>query len=332
MNQFIIIIFLFLFNCLANVQDKNLKNCKKEGEFFGAEDFSLDKESEILYISSHKRRDMKSIGELFFLDLKKENSGFQKIDTSLVKNFRPHGIHFQKLSGKKNLYVVSHPNLDEYNHSIEVFLIDKKITPIETMKSDFLVSPNDLFVLEDGKIFVSNDHNSNSKLIQLFADAFKMKTSKLSYFDGKKWSFLDSEMNLGNGVLVLEKNNKKFLYRASTTEEKIYEYELIFDKEKLNLKKGKIIELGTGPDNLEEYKGKILFAAHKSTFRFLWHASKEGRISPSEIIELNPETAELKTIYANKGNEISASATGIIHKNKLYISQVFDKSILVCEL
>ncbi len=332
MKQFLFILFILALNCLANVQEKKLKNCNMIGEFNGAEDLSLDKDSEILYISSHNRREVESLGELYFLDLKKNNFEFQKIESSTVKNFKPHGIHFQKVNGKKYLYVVSHPDLDAYKHSIEVFLIEKKIIHFQTIKSEFLISPNDLFVSNTGEIFVSNDHNSNSKFVQFFADAFKVKTAKLSYFDGKNWSFLDSEMNFGNGVIVLEKDKKKYLYRASTTEEKIYEYEMIYDTGKLSLKKANIFQFQTGPDNLEEYEGNILFAAHKSIYRFLWHSSKTGRLSPSEIILLNPNTGEEKKIYGNLGKEISASSVGIIHKNKLYIGQVFDKSILTCDL
>jgi hypothetical protein len=317
---------------MAQVNEIALKECKKINSVPGPEDFAFESKSNTFYISSHDRRNFDSLGNIYKLDLNKENAELIKLDTKYPKNFRPHGIAISQIGNRTLLYAVSHPNLKEYKHSIEIFEIQKdKLIFLETLYSETLTSPNDLFVTEQGKIFVSNDHSSSNQFMQLIEDAFRYKGADIAYYDGKKWTELGVKLNLGNGILVRKEKNKNFIYRASTTTEKIHKYEIQNLEDKISLKEVKVYELDSGPDNLEEHEGNIIFASHKSLFRFLSHANNPKNISPSQIWLLNPESSELKEIYANKGSEISASSTGFIFKNKLYISQVFEPFLLRCD-
>ena len=337
MKLFTAIAFLLLsllFNCYASVKPNPIEGCKRIQGTPGPEDIAIDRETGILYVSSHERRGALVDGKLFQINLNSTTEPVPiLIDTNYPKNFRPHGISLMKKNGKSLLYVISHVDLESPVHTIEVFQMEKtKTTHIETILSQTLISPNDLHVLSDGRIFVSNDRGSGSEFRAYMDVLFGIKRSQISYFDGKTWKLFQDGVTLGNGILYKKVNGKEYLYRAATTPEKIYKYELIQTGTETSLKEVKVLSFDTGPDNLEEdEEGNIYFAAHKSMFRFLKHKDNADYPSPSQIfvIDKNDSTKE---IYANDGTEIPSSSTGLKYKDRLYISQVFNPFILSCPL
>ncbi len=327
------LIGFFTINCFSHVDPKGSGNCEKLPGTPGPEDFAIDRESGILYISSHERREKDKTGFIFALDLKKDSKIPLKFDTNYPEKFAPHGIFFVNLSGAKKLYVISHPKLIGGNeHTIEIFKIEKdKLLHEATLKNELLLSPNDLFVTQDGKIFVSNDVPAGSQFGQIMHVLLRLNSSPISYYNGKEWSLLNEKTAFGNGILVKKENGKDYLYRSSHVYESILKYELNFSNSGIpQLKLVKKIELGSGPDNLEEEdNGNLLVAAHKSNMRFMSHAGNKEKTSPSQIFRIFPD-GSTKEIYANDGEEISAASTAISYKGKLFISQVFEPFILSC--
>jgi arylesterase / paraoxonase len=325
----------FFLNCFSHVEPKGSKNCERILGTPGPEDIAIDRESEILYISSHERREKNKTGYIFSLDLKKESKIPSKIDTNYPEKFAPHGIFFFKISGIKKLYVISHPKLvDGEGHTIEIFKIEKdKMIHEATLKNELLLSPNDLFVTQDGKIFVSNDVPSGGQFGQILHVLFRLNSSPISYYNGKKWSLLTEKTAFGNGILLQKESGKEYLYRSSHVYESVWKYELTYaGSGDPKLKLVKTIDLGSGPDNLEgEENGNLLVAAHKSNMRFMGHAGNKEKTSPSQVFRIFPDGA-IQEIYANDGEEISAASTGLSYKNKLFISQVFEPFILSCNM
>jgi arylesterase / paraoxonase len=320
-------------NCFSHVDPKGPKNCEKISGTPGPEDLAIDRETGILYISSHERREKNKTGYIYTLDLKKEAKAPVKIETNYPEKFAPHGIFFANVAGTKKLYVISHPKLIGGNeHTIEIFKIEKEKLIFEaTLKNELLLSPNDLFVTQDGKIFVSNDVPSGSQFGQIVHVLLRLNSSPISYYNGKDWSLLSEKTAFGNGILIKKENGKDYLYRSSHVYESVLKYELSYSSTGVpELKLVKKIELGSGADNLEEEEnGNILVAGHKSNMRFLGHAGNKEKTSPTQIFRIFAD-GTTKEIYANDGEEISGASTGLSYKNKLYISQVFDPFILSC--
>lgn len=323
-----------IFNCFAHVTPKNVEGCKKISGIPGPEDMALDRKNGILYVSSHERRIKGKTGKIYIVDLNQPSWKAKKALTEYPEKFTPHGMHLSKVKDELKLYVISHRNLEDDKHSIEVFSVDKENLKHErSLEDKLLESPNDLFVLPDGRIFVSNDHPKGSNFKKFMVDFFKIRSSKISYFDGNVWSLLSPETALGNGILVTKQKGKEILYWASTIEEKVFLFDIVYDslqKPKLNLKKE--IEFASGVDNLEkEESGKILVASHKSLFRFLRHSKSKDVTSPSQVFRFGYD-GNVKEIFGSDGEEISASSTAISYKDRLIISQVFDPFLLSCPL
>lgn len=326
---------LFTIHCFSHVDRKGPTNCEKISGTPGPEDLAIDRETGILYISSHERREKNKTGFLYTLDVKKEAKIPVKIETNYPDKFAPHGIFLATVLGVKKLYVLSHPKLIGGNeHTIEIFKIEKdKFIHEATLKNELLLSPNDLFVTQDGKIFVSNDVPAGVGLGQIVHVLLRLNSSPISYYNGKDWSLLSEKTAFGNGILIKKENGKDYLYRSSHVYESVLKYELSYPNTGApDLKLVKKIELGSGPDNLEEEEsGNILVAGHKSNMRFMAHAGNKEKTSPTQIFRIFAE-GTTKEIYANDGDEISAASTGLSYKNKLFISQVFEPFILSCTL
>jgi arylesterase / paraoxonase len=325
----------FTTNCFSHVDPIGSQSCEKITGTPGPEDLAIDRETGILYISSHERREKNKTGFLYTLDVKKEAKIPLKIETNYPEKFAPHGIFLATVLGVKKLYVISHPKLiGGSEHTIEIFKIEKdKLSFEATLKNDLLLSPNDLFVTQDGKIFVSNDVPAGVGFGQIMHVVLRLNSSPISYYNGKEWSLLNEKTAFGNGILIKKENGKDYLYRSSHVYESILKYELNYSKSgEPELKLIQKIGLGSGPDNLEEEEnGNILVAAHKSNMRFMAHAGNKEKTSPTQIFRIFTD-GTTKEIYANDGEEISAASTGLSFKNKLFISQVFEPFILSCNL
>ena len=332
MNKILFFLLPLLINCFANVKPISIDGCKQIQGVPGPEDMAIDRENGVLYISSHERRGKLVDGKIFQLNLSSSSEPIVTLmESNYPKNFRPHGMSLVKIGGKSLLYVISHFDIEKPIHTLEVFQIEKgKLTHKETISDQSFISPNDLHVVPDGRIFISNDRGTGSDFRSYFDALFGIKRALISYFDGKKWKVFENAVTLGNGILYKKIGDKEFLYRAATTPEKIYKYEILNKDGETYLQEVKVFSFDTGPDNLEEdEEGNIYFAAHRSMFRFLKHKDNIDYPSPSQVFVID-KNENVKELYANDGKEIPASSTALKYKNKLYISQVFNPFILSC--
>ncbi|WCL49263.1 hypothetical protein [Leptospira sp. GIMC2001] len=328
-------------------------NCQKIGQAPGPEDFELirAKSKDYLIVSSHERRIPNLNGGLFYLELKPNLSlsnsqgvGSQKNNPlvltplkvdSYPPNFRPHGISSTQVNGKNRLYVISHPKLENLAHTIEIFEEASgsqfSWKHIETLSSNKLMSPNDLFALPEGKLLISNDGTANL-FVTLIDLVFNLNTSDITYYENGKWYLLDQKIPFGNGIWYEENNEEKLIYRASHFDQSIYVYSARWIENSfpiLNLKYK--IPFSGGVDNLYKTEKGFYASIHPSNTDFLGHAKDKSKFSPSQIYRINlPRDSNL--IYSNLGDEISAASGAIAYGKTLFISQVFEDFILACDL
>ena len=303
----------------------------------GPEDLALQRSSKWLYVSSHDRRHAELTGQLFAIDLSKPDAELkpQALHVQYPPNFKPHGMSLVELGGKLRLYVVSHPLLEAAGekHTIEVFEgVGLNFTHVQTLKSPLLDSPNDVQALPDGRIFVSNDHSGAGPARRLWDDLLRNKTSRISYFDGKDWSYIGRPVAGGNGVLLNKESGKEYIYRSAFFENAVIKYEILKTEQgATDLHEVARINVASGPDNLElDEQGNMLVAVHPSVFRFLRHLASPSQKSPAQIMKINLANQQVEKVYANDGSEISAASTAVVLDKRMILSQVFDDFLLVC--
>lgn len=328
-------VFLIL-DCGGQIQEKPIAGCERISGTPGPEDLDLIRETSTVIVSSHERRNgLKDIGALFEVSLQDTNQKLEskKIETNYPENFRPHGISYAKVKGVDTLAVISHTLVDENPHTIEIFERSKvgKWTHTKTLSDPTLTSPNDIFMNEAGEIFASNDNGTSNAFRKYWDMIIRSARADIAYYDGKSFQALEVPVLLGNGIYIRKKGNEEVLYRSVFAEKAIRVYQVDRTAGKINLKYLESIAIGAGPDNImEDEKGMLWLAAHDSTYKFIRHVMNRTNLAPTRVFKINPENNEVTEVYANEGAEISAGSTGLVFKNKLLISQVFEDFLLVC--
>lgn len=329
------LVFLIL-NCGGQIQEKPIAGCERISGTPGPEDLDLIRDTSTVIVSSHERRNgLKDIGALFEVSLQDTNQKLEskKIETNYPENFRPHGISYAKVKGVDTLAVISHTLVDENPHTIEIFERSKagKWSHTKTLSDPTLTSPNDIFMNEAGEIFASNDNGTSNAFRKYWDMIIRSARADIAYYDGKSFQALEVPVLLGNGIYVRKNGNEELLYRSVFAEKAIRVYQVERTAGKINLKYLESIAIGAGPDNiLEDENGILWLAAHDSTYKFIRHVMNKTNLAPTRVFKINPENKEVTEVYANEGAEISAGSTGLVFKNKLLISQVFEDFLLVC--
>ncbi|MCB1177768.1 MAG: arylesterase [Leptospiraceae bacterium] len=333
MALFRFLIFIFFLNCFGNVKNIGNEDCSQIGGPPGPEDFVIDRENGIMYITSHERRKEGEFGSIYWIDLKQEEKKAYKFNMQYPSSFRPHGLSLANTKDGKKLYVISH--LDDYfgeAHAIEVFKIEKsKLVHEKSMTNEFIVSPNDLYVTDDERIFISNDHGNGGKISQLFQDAFALDSSAVAYYDGNKWQELDEKIAFGNGIHHIEQDGKEFVYRASSLDKKVSKYKFSIKEGKPHLEFIKDFELNSMMDNFElDDNGNLIVVGHYSVIKFLRNKSSKDNLSPVQVFRID-KNDNVKEIFSNSGELISSASVSGIYKGRIYLGQVFEPFILNCK-
>jgi hypothetical protein len=319
-------------------------NCSKVGENLipGPEDFTLSHQHNLLFISSHDRRDMfKAIGSLFVLNT--QTGQLNELKSNYPTNFRPHGITIFENCGSSdvlNIFVISHRFLSSSPHAIEKFsytVSTQQLHHLQTFENELLVSPNDLIALNCDDLLVSNDNFTPNQFLGLLSGAFKIRNSDLIHFDGQLWKSLNHKVAFGNGLIIRkdETTLKEYLIRSSSADYSLLTYEITRSKDgKLLSIDGLLSDeiLPFSPDNIEEdiHTGGLIITGHPSTELFLRHAIFRSR-APSVAV-LYASRGNFTTLYYDDGNQLSAASVATrTRDNKLYVGQVFDPFILECQ-
>lgn len=255
--------------------------------------------------------------------------------------FHPHGISIQRVGERTLLFVISHeeqevtPGLSMRKapvHPIVVYRVERdRLTWINTFQSDLFRSPNSVLAREDGSFYVSNDSYKRGGFMEM---ALKLKKAQL-VFCGRDGNcrVVEEKVAYGNGLAYRD----GFLYQGSTRGNLVYRYNVQPDgslTDKVVVCKGV-----TGADNLRFHGEDLLVANHPKPIAFIGHAKDPQKHSPSMVCKFSPQDfdpdegpLQPEIIYCDDGSTISASATGLIVGQKLYVSQVFEPYILEVDL
>ncbi len=300
----------------------------------GPEDITIHPESGIAYISASDRRAViqgkPANGAIYAYDLNSITPELIRLTVDAGNDFHPHGISLYVGKNRQaSLFVVNH---EDDRHRIEIYdLRAGQLVHRKTIADSMLISPNDILAVGPDKFYVSNDHRYIAGLMQVLENYLQLKLSSVVYYDGSRFSEVASGIGYANGINVSA--DGKILYLCAVTEGALHIYNRDIDSGKLILRQK--LELGTGVDNIEiDSNGGLWIGAHPQLLKFMQHVQDHAKLSPSQILHLKPKAGggyDIKEVYLNMGEEISASSVAAVYKNRMLVGAVFDPKFLDCK-
>ncbi len=293
----------------------------------GPEDAVLDDAHDRLLVASHDRRARTPAGEIYAVDLSRERAIIlERRGEPRDLVLRPHGLDLvTRDNGDLELLVVTHGARDPDTdwHAIVRYRVEADHLAFVAVHHDrLLVSPNDVVGLPDGSFYASNDASSHGNFLEL---ALGLKGGSIAHLDSRgRWQIAADELAYPNGVAIVGDE----LWVSTTREHRLYAF-AIAPSGQLR-RRGVVAEI-PGGDNFTVYDDTVLVTSHPSALAFVGHASDGSSLSPSVVyrVRLSSETA--RVIYADSGAQISAASTALMARRRLYIAQVFEPFLLVCQ-
>ena len=296
----------------------------------GPEDFVLDTwhGAPRLLVSSHDRRKPETSGGIFYLNLNTEATGEMKRvgEPATLAAFKPHGMDIRQSAEEVLLYVILHDpagRMKSHENAIAVYLVEDSGLHFRYLLEDaeHLWSPNDLSVLPGGEIYVTNDRWNDLDIY------FKRESSEVVHYQPEKrtWSVVADKLRFANGIYA----EKDRVFVTETLGEGFLMFPRLPDG---RLGPKDIIARMKGGDNIMKYGDYFLTTAHYDDLAFLKHKRNPENHSPSIVFRVRPEFYSKEALYVNAGETISAASTAMVFNNKIYISQVFDPFIVVCDV
>ncbi|MBC2714360.1 MAG: hypothetical protein HF978_03540 [Desulfobacteraceae bacterium] len=304
--------------------------CHKVKVAPGPEDFVLDIRhgTPRLLVSSHDRRNPETSGGIYYFDINTEKTGaLPRIgEPDKIVAFKPHGMDIRSNGRKTLLYVIIHDpyaQMERLENAVIIYEVNKNdLRFVKLLEdADHLWSPNDLSVLPSGDIYVTNDMHGSLDMYT------RSKSSEIVYFDHitETWKMVADDIAFANGILA--------------EEDRVY-VTALFDEQVMVFPRSDDGSLGTpekivrvkGGDNIMRYKNSLLTTAHYDDLAFLKHSKNPEKHAPSIVFLIRPEMYTKETVFVDNGQMISAASTAMIFNNKLYISQVFDPYLVVCDV
>ena len=295
----------------------------------GPEDFVLDEwqHTPRFLISCCERREPPKNGNIFFYEPETGRKGImrRKGEPARIAAFKPHGMDVRHAEGVTYLYVILHDPYDtgkKTEHAVAVYQVFQDQLTLKNWfeDPDCLWSPNDLSVLENGDIYLTNDYRGKLDLY------FKRRASEIAFYDAddKKWQIAAKDLAFANGILA--ETDQVFV--TTTLGNQVLSFPRHPDG---SLGESEVVVSLKGGDNLMRHGKYLIAAAHFDDFAFLKHAKDSEKTAPTVVMRITPETGMKKPIYVNSGEFISAASTALVYKDKIYISQVFDPFMVACE-
>jgi len=320
---------LFLYSKVnKNINEHFAGTCTNFNMSGSGEDIQIDREYGLAYVSLFDRQALANKepvepGDILVIDL---NQTPLKANSALIDgpSLRPHGLSlFIDPIGQRHLFVINHPeNRKTGKEKIERYIEKNpgEFQHQETFMSPMISRANDLVAVSERQFYVAQDVDRSSG----------EKLTGLVYFNGKDYSEVATDIQSGGGINTSQ--DYKTLYISETGGKTIR----VVSR---NLSTGKIstlqnIDLGTSPDNINVAEdGSLWIGAHSNILALVMHFIM-GSNAPSQIlrIDLSGKEPEIREIYLNSGQQISASSGGTTYGGKLLIGSITAKKLLICEM
>lgn len=290
----------------------------------GPEDMVVDRytRGSRLLVSSADRRDRGIPGEIYAVDtITLEKFALPRAGGPGGNSFSPHGLSLTvRPDGTKLLYVINHypeADVDRYGilpHSVLVYQIyNRSLSFLEEITDPLLVSPNDLSVLPDGTIYVSNDGSGDGGVFEVIL-GLKRATVVMIPPRGEARVVVE-DLAMANGIQAVGDE----LYLAVTRQNAVYRYDRGADGTVSGRTQLAYVK---GPDNLSLTEEYIFVAAHLKDMALARHMSNPAIPAPSVIYRIDRESGDRVLVYADGGDTISAASVAVSAEGYLFIGQI----------
>lgn len=319
-------------HCSSSEVVNRYDSCEKIAIGPGTEDFALSPSTDTIFVSSHERRKWTTPGDIYTYAVK------TRVVKKLTRSgeptdvfFSPHGIDLYEQGRDRYLYVVNHgKELNDADQSILIYRISgDSLVFVTRVRSEFINSPNDVAVAENGSFYVTNDHGSRGSMWEIL---WGLRRSKIAFCTLSGLNANSSAtcvvaadgVAMANGPLV--RGDK--VYVTATRDDALFEFKRNADGTLSD--KRKLASLA-GPDNLSWHEQSLITASHTSNWKFYRHFKNASNHAPSYIAAIKAEGGEITPLYFNAGERISAASGAFVYQSRLYISQVFEDAIFECQ-
>lgn len=330
--------FLSAAGYFTGIRQEVAAECRAIPGVPGPEDILIDHERKLAYVSAYDRRAVMSgapgsdalRGGIYAIDLSLPEADWAlyPVTPPAPEDFRPHGISlYIGPEGERKLFAISHPA--KGGERVEVFdtAADGMLSHEESIESPLFVSLNDVLAVGPRSFYATNDHTTQSQLIQTLSDGLLLRNSNVVYFDGSEVKVAADTLLYPNGINMSP--DGKQVYVASILGMSMYIYNR--DTETGVLTGFDNVRLGTGVDNIDvQPDGTLLLGAHPKILDLFSHASDAKELSPSQVVRMEPSEKRAGTIYLNMGEEISGISVAAGYGSKMLLGQIFQPEVLVC--
>ncbi|MBC8256199.1 MAG: SMP-30/gluconolactonase/LRE family protein [Candidatus Marinimicrobia bacterium] len=298
----------------------------------GAEDITILSNGLAIISSDDRRKTLagNSVqGSIYAYDLKEKTPQLINLTPTLPFNFHPHGISVHEIGDGS--YIIAVVNHSQKGHFIEIFESKNKgLIHKQSIADPKLISPNDLVLINETQMYISNDHGSSSEWMKMIEDYLQLTRSNVVFYDGNKFTISAKGLGYANGINISHDGN--ILYVAETVGKKITEYAI--DKSSHGLTFIQSTEFNSGVDNIElDNEGSLWIGSHPKLLTLTQHAKNSNILSPSQVFKLSIGAEhKIKEVYLNDGGKLSGSSVAAIWRNNLLIGPVLEDHFLHCVL
>ena len=311
--------------------------CKPVEGVAGAEDIVIHGETGMAYISSDDRRRIAAgedvLGAIWGYNLADPDAVPVNLTPDLKFPFHPHGLGLFAQGDDAEIMVVNHRDggvFEATDDTVEVFAIEGAgLRHLRTIKGDMLLSANDVAPVGKGRFYATIDHGNPTGLLRTIEDYGRLPLSRVVYFDGTLLRQVADGFRYANGINTSRDGDTVFV--AATTDLAVFAFGR--DEGSGDLwAKGKF-ETGTGVDNIDvDADGALWIGAHPKMLTFVGHSKDATKLSPSQVLRIDPASGRVSEIYLNNGEELSGSSVAARFGKRMLIGPVLDPKFLDCTL
>jgi len=250
------------------------------------------------------------------------------------QDFHPHGLALYPTPDEPLLFVINHRRDGEF---VDVFAVDADVNELHYQRSfhhELFRGINDIDVVSSDAFYVTNWlYNVPGSLAGVVDTLLQRAVAYVIYCESNDCRIVVSGLKMANGIHL--DADASHVYVVETIAKRINVYLRNPDN---SLTFSEHIPTTTLCDNIQPDPANpnvYYLGCHPKGLTFTLHALNHHNLAPSQVLKLTKESDgkhTIKAIYYNDGTEISASSGAVAVNGLLYIGQVHNNGVLVCDL
>jgi len=292
----------------------------------GIEDFEIDSGKYLYGISFDRRKwesDPSTNGVIIFINLQ---DSVQKIITTELKAFHPHGISLLKSDTSNRLFIVNHMSKDE--HSVEVFKIHRydSVSHHKTIKHKLIDAPNDIVATDTMEFYLTNSSKAFSGILRKLDAFLDLKLGNIIHYKNGTADYAIKNLSFPNGIILDDLSSCLFFSETISGNLSAYSVDshgVVRFLDEINL--------GQGLDNISiDQSGDLWVSQSPNLIKYGSHIRSSTK-SPFIIHKVKfsyPSFHSEAVMLENNGSILSGVSVVNQFKNKLIIGSLMDEGLV----